>query len=71
MWLSFIPIARPTIAARARSGCLPISCFVGGGVASGGHFRPAPDVEFKYYLIKQVLKRTLTETQWAKTRQAL
>jgi hypothetical protein len=32
----------------------------------GGHFRPAPDVELKYYLIKQVLKQTLSDAQWRK-----
>lgn len=34
--------------------------------APGGYFRPAPDVEFKYYLIKQVLKQTLSDAQWQK-----
>ena len=34
--------------------------------ASGGYLRPAPDVEFKYYLTKQVLKQTLSSVQWKK-----
>jgi hypothetical protein len=34
--------------------------------ASGVYFRPSPDVEFKYYLIKQVLKQTLSHAQWTK-----
>lgn len=34
--------------------------------ASGGYLRPAPDVGFKYYLIKQVLKQTLSSVQWKK-----
>ena len=32
----------------------------------GGYFRPAPDVEFEYYLTKQVLKRTVSSRQWEK-----
>lgn len=32
----------------------------------GGFFRPTPDVDFNYYLIKQVLKQTLTDRQWMK-----
>ncbi len=35
-------------------------------LSSGGFFRPAPEVDFKYYLIKQVLKQTLTAKQWTK-----
>ncbi len=31
-----------------------------------GFYRPAPDVDFRYYVIKQVLKQTLTDAQWAK-----
>jgi hypothetical protein len=34
--------------------------------APAGYFRPAPDVDFRYYLIKQVLKQTVTESQWRK-----
>ncbi len=34
--------------------------------AADGGFRPAPDVDFKYYLTKQVLKQTLTQKQWSK-----
>lgn len=34
--------------------------------APGGYFRPTPDVELKYYLIKQVLKQTLSDAQWRK-----
>jgi len=33
---------------------------------SAGFFRPSPEIDFKYYLIKQVLKRTLTHGQWRK-----
>ena len=29
-----------------------------------GYFRPAPDIDFKYYLIKQVLKQRPSNTQW-------
>jgi hypothetical protein len=35
-------------------------------LGAGGFFRPAPDVDFKYYLIKQVLKQTLTDAQWSR-----
>jgi hypothetical protein len=35
---------------------------------AGGFYHPAADVDFKYYLIKQVLKQTLTDAQWAKLR---
>ena len=35
-------------------------------LGSEGFFRPAPDTNFKYYLIKQVLKQTLSEAQWAR-----
>ncbi len=46
---------------------MPVEELLGGrGLGAGGFFRPAPDVDFKYYLIKQVLKQTLTDTQWAK-----
>lgn len=31
-----------------------------------GYFRPAPDTDFKYYLTKQVLKQTLSHSQWMK-----
>jgi len=34
--------------------------------ASAGFWRPAPDVDFEYYLMKQVLKHTLTHIQWQK-----
>lgn len=33
---------------------------------STGYFRPAPDVDFKYYLTKQVLKQSLSTRQWRK-----
>ena len=33
---------------------------------AAGFFRPSPDVDFKYYFIKQVLKWTLTHAQWKK-----
>ncbi len=45
---------------RAK-GLLRDRCF-----GAGGFYVPAPDVDFKYYLIKQVLKQTLTDAQWAK-----
>lgn len=32
----------------------------------GGYVRPAPEVDFKYYLIKQVLKRIVSNSQWEK-----
>ncbi len=32
--------------------------------APGGYFHPTADVEFKYYLVKQVLKQTLSDAQW-------
>lgn len=35
-------------------------------LASMGYYRPAPDVDFKYYLTKQVLKQTVSDTQWRK-----
>jgi len=31
-----------------------------------GFFRPSPDVDFTYYLVKQVLKQVLTHAQWRK-----
>jgi hypothetical protein len=34
--------------------------------AEEGYFRPAPDIDFKYYLIKQVLKQKPCNTQWIK-----
>ncbi len=33
---------------------------------AGGYFRPSPDIDFKYYLTKQVLKQTLSDAQWKK-----
>lgn len=33
---------------------------------TGGYFRAAPDIDFKYYLAKQVLKQTVTANQWEK-----
>lgn len=34
--------------------------------APGGYFRPAPDVDFKYYLTKQVLKHNVSQNRWRK-----
>lgn len=31
-----------------------------------GYFRPVPDIDFKYYLTKQVLKQTVSDSQWRK-----
>jgi len=33
-------------------------------IRNGGFYRPSPEVEFQYYLIKQVLKQTLNRAQW-------
>ena len=35
-------------------------------LVDAGYFRPAPDADFKYYLTKQVLKQTLSNSQWIK-----
>jgi hypothetical protein len=35
---------------------------------AAGFYRPAPDIDFNYYLVKQVLKQTLSHAQWRKLR---
>ena len=34
--------------------------------APGSYWRPGPSVDFKYYLIKQLLKQTISDLQWKK-----
>ncbi len=38
----------------------------GSRLVSSGYCRPAPNVDFKYYLTKQVLKQTVSDRQWRK-----